>query len=168
MKLITLFLLVGFLAVSGWAEDKAIYSPELVKRAELGDANAQCDLGICYFEGTGVPMNEKKAVEWYKKSAEKGNAYAQCLLGVCLSNGNGITKNERESLRWITKSAEQGDAIGQFNLGAVYMQGIGVPKDKKKCVIWWTKAAEQESLVSGEHLVISRLCKRELEKLKSK
>jgi hypothetical protein len=63
MKLIPLFLLFGILSVSGWAEDKAIYSPELVKRAELGDANAQCELGICYSEGTGVPMNEKKATQ---------------------------------------------------------------------------------------------------------
>ena len=38
MKLIPRFLLVGILAVSGWADDAKPepYSPELVKRAEAG------------------------------------------------------------------------------------------------------------------------------------
>jgi len=47
MKLIPLLLLVGLLAVSGWAEDKEPepFSPELVKRAEAGDERGQYDLG---------------------------------------------------------------------------------------------------------------------------
>ena len=56
MKLIPALLIVGMFAVSGWAEDTKPepYSPELVKKAEAGDAKAQYDLGICYYEGTGV------------------------------------------------------------------------------------------------------------------
>ena len=56
MKLIPLFLLVGMMAVSGWAEDAKPepYSSELVKKAEAGDATAQHDLGTCYYYGKGV------------------------------------------------------------------------------------------------------------------
>ena len=77
MKLIPLFLLVGMLAVSGWAQR---YSPELVQEAEAGDADAQCHLAVCYNYGTGVRKDEKKAVYWYTKSAEQGNKYAKKFL----------------------------------------------------------------------------------------
>jgi len=56
-------------AVSGWAEEKTIYSLELVKNAESGDAKAQFDLGACYFKGDGVTQDYKEAVKWYTKSA---------------------------------------------------------------------------------------------------
>jgi len=164
------FLLIGMLVASGWAENSKPEAciTELVKKAEAGDARAQRDLGLCYSKGTGVPMDEKEAVKWYRRSAERGDAMAQCLYGVCLSKGNGIAKDEKESIKWITKSAEQGDAIGQMNLGTAYRQGIVVPVDQEKCVMWWTRAAEQESMATGDHLIASRACKRELEKLKSK
>ena len=87
MKLLSLLPVFWILTASVWAKDNGvIYSPELVKNAELGDAISQCNLGICYAEGIGVTKDEKQAVKWYRNSAEKGNAYAQVLLGVCLSN----------------------------------------------------------------------------------
>jgi len=82
MKLIPLLLLVGMLAVSGWAEEAKLedYSPELVKRAEAGDVVAQGNLGWRYETGTGVEKDEKMAVKWYTKSAEQGNKSAKRKL----------------------------------------------------------------------------------------
>jgi uncharacterized protein len=34
-----------------------------------------------YANGTGVPKDEVKAVEWYRKAAEQGNAVTQYNLG---------------------------------------------------------------------------------------
>jgi len=45
--------------------------------AELGDANAQHNLGIMYRFGEGVPQNYAEAVKWFRKGAEQGNAGAQ-------------------------------------------------------------------------------------------
>ena len=39
--------------------------------AERGDAEAQNNLAICYEDGTGVPKDEEKAVEWYTKWIKK-------------------------------------------------------------------------------------------------
>ena len=77
MKLIPLLLLVGIFAVSGRAE---IYSPELVKKAEGGDAEAQSDLGACYYLGSGVTQDYREAVKWYRKSAEHGYADVNKIL----------------------------------------------------------------------------------------
>jgi hypothetical protein len=67
MKLIPLFLLVGMLAVSGWAEEKITYSPELVQKAEAGNAEAEYNLGACYYDGEGVTKDYEKAVEWLER-----------------------------------------------------------------------------------------------------
>jgi len=60
MKLIPIFLLVGVFVVSGWAEG---YSPELVKEAEAGDAEAQYNLGQCYENGQVGIKDNKEAVK---------------------------------------------------------------------------------------------------------
>ena len=46
---------------------------ELLAKAEKGDAEAQYQLGCCYYEGDGVEQNYEQAVYWWTKSAEQGN-----------------------------------------------------------------------------------------------
>ena len=132
MKLIPIFFLVGMLAVSGWAEFVDRYSPELVKKAESGDATAQWHLGVAYENGmNGVAEDYKEALKWYTKSAEQGNASAQELLGSRYSMGSIVGKDEKEAVKWYTKSAEQGKASAQRSLGDCYEGGYGVGKDMK-------------------------------------
>ncbi|MCX6947738.1 MAG: tetratricopeptide repeat protein [Verrucomicrobia bacterium] len=109
MKLIPLFLVVGMLAVSGWAEDAKPepYSPELVKRAKAGDAKAQFDLGLCYVRADGVNKDNKEFLKWLTKSAKQGYAPAQCNLGRCYYYAMGIKKDYEEAspASQITKNA---------------------------------------------------------------
>lgn len=48
--------------------------------AESGHAQAQFNLGICYYNGEGVLENESEAVKWLKKSAEQGDEQAIEIL----------------------------------------------------------------------------------------
>ena len=112
MKLIPLFLLVGMLGVSGWAEEA---EPELVQKAEAGDAKAQCALGN-YFKGRNI----NEAFKWYTKSAEQGNAEGQRSLGNCYNFGEGIKQDKGKAVEWYTKSAEQGNADAQYDLHGYY------------------------------------------------
>ena len=144
MKLIPIFLLVGILAVRGWAWNvqPEPYSPELVKKAEAGDAVAQNDLGVCFADGAGVAQDKKEAVRWYRKAAVNGNAIAQGNLGICYFIGSGVEQDKREAVKWFTKSAEQGFSVMQFMLGTCYETGEGVEKDMNEAVKWYTKAKE--------------------------
>jgi uncharacterized protein len=45
--------------------------------AELGDANAQFNLGLLFLQGRGVAQDDKEAMMWFRKSTEQGNANAQ-------------------------------------------------------------------------------------------
>jgi hypothetical protein len=53
-------------------------------RLELTD---QFNKGYAYSTGQGVPQNEVKAVEWYRKSAEQNYAPAEFMLGLAYETG---------------------------------------------------------------------------------
>jgi hypothetical protein len=146
MKLIPLFLLVGMLAVSGWAEDAKPepYSPELVKKAETGDAKAQYDLGIYYYNVNGAARNTKEFLKWWTKSAEHGNAEAQLILGALYLDGEkGVEKDPKYAAMSLRLAAEQGNVRAQSLCGRCYYYGVGVDMDREEGLKWWTKAAEQ-------------------------
>ena len=44
-----------------------------LQAAELGNAIAQNNLGLCYEKGRGVKKNKQEALKWYEKAAENGN-----------------------------------------------------------------------------------------------
>jgi TPR repeat protein len=44
--------------------------------AELGSAEGAFDVGIMYLDAEGVPVDEKKAVEWLRRSADSGSVPA--------------------------------------------------------------------------------------------
>lgn len=61
--------------------DKDIEAVRLFKlAAKQGNADAQCDLGVCYKSGGGVKEDAEEAVRWFKLAAKKGHIEAWCLL----------------------------------------------------------------------------------------
>jgi FOG: TPR repeat, SEL1 subfamily len=114
------------------------------KAAERGDAEAQRELGGCYFSGMGVPRDEKEAVKWYHKAADQGDADAHCRLAYCYYKGRGVPEDKAETVRLYRIAAEKGNIEGQWKLGVIYLNGIEVPKDETEAVKWFRKAAEQD------------------------
>ena len=55
--------------------------------AEQGDARAQCNLGLMYHEGQGVPEDNKEAIKWWRLSAEQRNEQAQVNLATMHDDG---------------------------------------------------------------------------------
>ena len=119
---------------------------ELRRQAEQGNAQAQFNLGECYYDGNGVSEDMTEAAKWYRKAAEQGLADAQFNLGTCYRNGYGVKKNPSEAAKWYRKAAEQGHAKAQYFLGLCYLNddGLGVKKNPAEAVKWFRKAAEQE------------------------
>lgn len=50
------------------------------KSVEQGNSGAQCNLDVCYENGTGVEWDVVEVVKWLCKSTEQGNNDAQCSL----------------------------------------------------------------------------------------
>ena len=114
-------------------------------KAETGDPQAQCNLGVCYDKGQGVVMDAVEAVKWYRKAAGKNYAAAQYNLAFSYANGRGVAMDEVEAVKWYRKAAEQNFAAAQSNLGICYDNGQGVAKDMAEAVKWYRKAAEQNN-----------------------
>jgi hypothetical protein len=103
-----LFLAARTGATTEQEQNNGKHLEELRVKAEQGDAAAQSDLGLCYYEGTGIPKDFAEAVKWFHKSAEQGYAEAQHNLAQCYFQGDGLAKDDAESTRWDRKAAEQG------------------------------------------------------------
>ena len=96
---------------------------ELRRRAEQGDADAQCLLGLHHILGEGVQENPTLGVEWLCKAAEQGRAGAQYGLGECYRKGEGVEKNPATAAQWIRKAAEQGGDYAQLALRVPFTCG---------------------------------------------
>ena len=119
------------------------YYDEFLDEAEQGEAEAQYNLGNCYYTRSGAEQDYAQAVHWYEKAAEQGNARAQTNLGYCYSKGEGVAQDFAKATYWFEKAAEQGEARAQFSIAVCYYAGRGVAQDYAKAVHWFTKAAEQ-------------------------
>jgi hypothetical protein len=89
---------------------------KLLKAAEQGDADAQVELGNCYYEGQGVKQDDGEGVAWIRKAAEQGLAEAQYTLGGFYEYGQGVEKDIDKAAEWYKKAADQGDDIAKVRL----------------------------------------------------
>ncbi len=102
MKRVTAFaVLLVVLAAPAWAGwdegvaayDRGDYATALREWrpiAEQGNASAQYNLGVMYYNGVGVPQDDAEAAKWFRKAADQGNASAQFNLGVMYGHGYGV------------------------------------------------------------------------------
>jgi TPR repeat protein len=97
----------------------AAYS-EWLPLAELGDVEAQYNLGVMYDEGAGVEQDLACAAGWYRKAAERGFVDAQTNLGVMYYHGQGVPRDHQEALRWFRLAAEQGDQEASIFLDRIH------------------------------------------------
>ena len=129
IALILMALACAFAAVPAYAEEEFNPTPQQVREwraaqirewraaADQGDADAQRELGFCYYNGNGVEKDLREAVRWFRKAADQGDALAQFFLGFCYYYGEGVPQDYREAVRWYRKAADQGDADAQRVLG---------------------------------------------------
>jgi len=124
----------------------------LLKKAEKGDPNAQCDLAIMYECGDGVPQDFELAVYWYQLAVEKSLDEALCNLGYMHSSGNGIPKNTLLAVKYYKQAAEQGYPRALYNLGYMYCHGNGVPEDKGEACRLYQLATEKGYCLAQHNL----------------
>lgn len=84
---------------------EAVYA--LNKAANQGHAGAQNQLGLCFFNGQGVPQDAKRAVHWFYESAERGNSDGQYNLGLRFYRGEGVPPDLVLAYQWFSLAAKQ-------------------------------------------------------------
>ena len=112
-------------------------------RASRGEADAQYSLGICLYEGLGVPKDPKVGVTWLRKAAEQGVVQAQFNHGLCYDMGLSINQSYLEAVAWYTRAAKGGHPQAQYNLGYCYAHRLGIGLNYTEVAKWYRLAAEQ-------------------------
>jgi localization factor PodJL len=60
--------------------------------------------------GTGVAVDERAAVEWFRRAAEAGLQDSQYNLARLYEQGYGVTQNAAEAYKWYLIAGAGGDA----------------------------------------------------------
>lgn len=111
------------------------------KKAALGDAIAQTNLGVMYSNGHGsiksyaeimktysknlsTLQDLSEALRWFQRAAAQGNSIAQLNIGLMYQKGLGVIQNDSESRKWMLLAAEQGNASAQYLMGTYSTAGF--------------------------------------------
>lgn len=89
-------------------QTETVQISDLRSKAEQGDAEAQYNLGMLYYEGHGVRQDYATARHWWERAASQGNAWAQHRLGVLYQKGRGVPQDDATAREWFEKAAAQG------------------------------------------------------------
>ncbi len=116
-KLLLIFFMLGLISVClpqkvlaelSEVEISSIQSFQLNQsKANQGDADAQFNLALLYYNGIGTPQDTRYAIYWYTKAAEQGHVNAQYSLGHMYEYGDGGPQDYKQAFFWYTKAAEQ-------------------------------------------------------------
>ncbi len=142
---LVLLLTAGAIGTSAQAPESARFD-RLVASAEKGDAHAQVELGILYYEGLadGRRPDYAEALKWFQRAADQGNAKAQDRIGLMYYNGKGVPQDFAEAAHWYQLAAEGGNYHARLQLSDMYQRGVGVPRDSGESRKW-------AQLATGDH-----------------
>lgn len=111
--------------------------------ADVGNADAQWLLGVCYQHGLGVRKSVKQAARWYRLAADQGNARAMTNLSVLYELGSGVDRDLGQAEALLRDAAERGFAWAQRMLAGAFQNGDFGVRDRRAAIRWYRQAADQ-------------------------
>jgi len=113
-----------------------------LEAANRGDADALCNLAVCFLHGQGVPQDPSNAIRLLGCAAEYSHATALYHLGCCAALGIGMPVQEAMGVQYWGLAANLGSHESAFNLAMCFLKGHHLPQDEEAARKWFTKAAE--------------------------
>ena len=95
-KLLALITALSFAAIAVAADIN-----DLSKKANAGDAQAQYELGMAYFDGDGVDPDPVKATQWFEKAAKQGHNESIYQYGTAVFTGDGVKADKIMGCAWL-------------------------------------------------------------------
>jgi len=111
--------------------------------ADDGNAAAQFNLGLLYYDGRGVPQDFSEAARWFERSANQGYAKAQHNLGAMYGVGKGVKRDYMLAYKWLSLCGAAGEesCIGQRDLVAEKLKSSKLAAAQRMTRDW--KAVEE-------------------------
>jgi TPR repeat protein len=120
--------------------------------AKAGDAEAMYAAGRMVDLGEGVPVDQQRAIVYYKDAAVKGNPDAQSALATYFYTGQLVDKNLATARKLFGEAALRGQPDAMFNLGVMSALGEGGPKDVTMAYVWLSLAKAASVATAGAAL----------------
>jgi len=140
------------------ARDEAAAARLFLQAARQGQNSAATALGNLYATGAGVPMNESRAIFWFRKqapffaAAEYRREIAEALYerGDAYETGDSnlfrnFDKNDAEAMRFYRMAADRHHPQAEMRIGRAFVDGWQVQKDPTKALDWYRRAARDHS-----------------------
>ena len=106
---------------------------------ELGNAQAQNDLGYMLLMGIGGEPDTERAKELFEAAIAQGYMRAATNLGLMYFEGNGVPQDKQKGLELTKRAANAGDSLAQCNMGIEACNTEDYAQGRE----WFLKAAEQ-------------------------
>mgnify|MGYP003290299889 CR=1 FL=1 len=100
--------------------------------------------GVCYTNGEGTEIDDKKAFNMFRAAANGKHIAAMHNLANCYMLGKGTKANNSLALKWYTTAADSGYVRSVSMLAKSYEDGIFTEKSPEKAIEWYNKAAEKD------------------------
>ncbi len=104
----------------------------------------QYQIGMMYFKGLGIPVNNQNAAKYFEKSAELGNQHAKRLLAFEYISGKNFEKDIEKGIPLLTECADSGDAFSCYKLGSLFLKSEIVNQDLDKAKKYLLSAEDNE------------------------
>ena len=100
--------------------------------------------GVCYTNGEGTKIDNKKAFSMFRAAANGKHIAAMHNLANCYMLGKGTKANNSLALKWYTTAADSGYVRSVSMLAKSYEEGLFTEKNSEKAIEWYKKAADKE------------------------
>jgi len=132
----------------------------LRKAAELGNGEAQYNLGYSLQNGVGTEKNLTEAIYWYKKSSDNNFNDGHYAMMMAYGNGDGVEQNSELAFSYAIKCANNNDPTCMWNVVNCYITGNGVEKNEGEFKVWLIRLAKlnnPENLAQSGNITSARL-----------
>ena len=139
--------------------DSDLKIDELESAAARGDNRARAILSICYREGYGVKVDQRKAFSNARQSADSGSLLGNFALALCYKFSVGTDYSEEDvnehaalAFEQIEKKTTSGDPWVNFAAGRILAGGLGIDDDHAGSVEFYELAVAKGLSPAKHHL----------------
>ena len=113
----------------------------LSEAADLGDPDAQVNLGYMYARGEETAKSDGEALRLYQLSAKQNNVEGMNALGYKYAFGSGVAADVPSAVVWFCKAIAGGDTRAMNNLANLLEAGTGIPYDHAEALSLWRQSS---------------------------
>jgi TPR repeat protein len=121
--------------------DRAAAAKQYQVACDKNLEEACTDLGVLYHFGWGVPYDDAKAMELWKKSCVDHRDPLGCLwYGRAYRDGVGIAQDDAQAFTYLNRACNAGLGTGCEELGALFAAGRGTKVDNEMAATMYRRA----------------------------